>query len=356
MPDIDLTVTGLWNVEDVLDLDAMSLGDALHQAIPAFGGKASHFCAFPHIVDEDTGDRLIPYPEGFVVPVYYYWQFMEQNGFFDWVADMLADPDFQNDPAIRDQRLAELRDAMESAPVDLTFSKMLIHKLQTEYPHTPMRFRSSTNAEDLEGFTGAGLYESHTGDLDDPSQPPLDAVRKTWAATWRFRAFEEREYRSIDHSAVGMALLVHRSYPDEEANGVGITANLYDAACVEPAQYVNVQKGGASVVLPDPGLTTDQLLVYYAYPNTPITYLAHSNLVPDGDTVLTRAQLLELSAKLALIDEFFAGTYGPLTPDHFYGMDVEFKFEDDEADAANPQGLVIKQARPYPGWNSNGEE
>ena len=37
-------------------------------------------------------------------------------------------------------------------------------------------------------------------------------------------------------------------------------------------------------------------------------------------------------------------------------MDVEFKFETDEADAANPLGLVIKQARPYPGWNSNGEE
>jgi pyruvate, water dikinase len=356
VPDVDLSVTGLWDVEDVLDLDTYSLGDALDVAIPAFGGKASHFSAFPHIVDTDTGEQLIPYPDAFVVPVYYYWQFMEQNGFFDWVDEMLADTDFQSDPAVRDARLEELRDAMEVAPVDLTFSKMLVDKLEAEFPHTPMRFRSSTNAEDLDGFTGAGLYESHTGDLDDPENAPLDAVRKVWAATWRFRAFEEREYRSISHENVGMALLVHRSFPDEEANGVAITANLFDESCLEPAQYINAQKNGISVVLPDPGVTSDQLLIYYAYPGQPITYLAHSSLVADGETVLSRAQVLALSEKLSIIDDYFSGAYGPLTIDHFYGMDVEFKFETDEATDANPLGLVIKQARPYPGWNSTGGE
>jgi hypothetical protein len=356
VPGLDLGVTGLWDVEDVLDLESQDLGAALDAAIPAFGGKASHFCAFPHIVDGDTGEPLIPYPDGFVVPVSYYWQFMEQNGFFDWIDDMLADPEFRGDPAVRDARLAELRGAMEAAPVDLTFSKALVDELEAEFPHTPMRFRSSTNAEDLDGFTGAGLYESHTGDLDDPEHPPLDAVRKVWAATWRFRAFEEREYRSIDHRAVGMALLVHRSFPDEEANGVAITSNIYDTTGLEPAQYVNVQKGDASVVLPDPGLTTDQLLVYYANPGQPITYLAHSNLVLDGETVLTRGQILDLSAKLGIIHDFFAEAYGPMTADHFYGMDVEFKFETDLVGDDDVTGLVIKQARPYPGWGANGGE
>jgi pyruvate, water dikinase len=353
VPNLDLSVTGLWNVEDVLDLETHSLGDALDIAIPAFGGKASHFCAFPHIVDEDTGGKLIPYPDAFVIPVSYYWRFMEQNGFFDWVADMLADTEFQNDPAVRDARLAELRDAIKTAPVDLTFSKMLVDKLENEFPDTPMRFRSSTNAEDLDGFTGAGLYESKTGDLNDPEHLPLDAVREVWAATWRFRAFEERSYRSIDHTKVGMALLVHRSFPDEEANGVAITSNLYDALGLEPARYINTQKSGISVVLPDPGVTSDQLLVYYANPGTPITYIAHSSLVPDGETVLTRTQILDLSEKLGFIHDFFNDTYGPMTPDHFYGMDVEFKFENDLIDASNSTGLVIKQARPYPGWSSN---
>ncbi|MCK9460348.1 MAG: PEP/pyruvate-binding domain-containing protein [Proteobacteria bacterium] len=355
VPDLDLSVTGLWDVEDVLKIGPKeTLGMALDKAIPAFGGKASHYSAFPHIVDEDSGEPLIPYPDAFAVPVRYYWEFMERNGFLDWVDDMLADEEFQGDPAIRDQRLAELREAMKSAPVDLGFAKMLIHKLKTEYPGIPCRFRSSTNAEDLDGFTGAGLYESKTGDLDDPDDNVFDAVRTVWAATWRFRAFEEREYRSIDHRKVGMALLVHRSFPDEEANGVAITANIFDSAGLEPGHYINVQKGGFSVVLPDPGLTTDQLLVYYAVPGKPIVYLGHSNLVPDDENVLAREQVLALSEKLSIIHTFFAEEYGPKEAGDFYGMDTEFKFEDEWIEPDNPYGLVIKQARPYPGWNSGG--
>jgi pyruvate,water dikinase len=355
VPNLDLTVTGLWDVEEIMNLEEDTLGEALDEAIPAFGGKASHFAAFPHIVDGD-GNRQIPFPKAFAVPVHYYWDFMEQNGLFDYVDDMLADEEFQNDPAVRDQRLAELRDAIQSAPVDLAFAKMLIDKMEAEYPDTPCRFRSSTNAEDLDGFTGAGLYESHTGTAGDPEYPIMDAVRGTWAATWRFKAFEERAYRSIDHTQVGMALLVHRSFPDEEANGVAITANIFDTQGLEPGHYVNAQKGGISVVLPDPNVTSDQLLIYYANPGLPIVYLAHSNLVPDDETVLTRDQILELSGKLGIIHNFFAGEYGPEEPGDFYGMDVEFKFEDELIDADNSLGLVIKQARPYPGWNSNGGE
>jgi hypothetical protein len=353
VPNLDLSVTGLWDAEDIMDLDNDTLGEALDKAIPAFGGKASHFAAFPHIVDDD-GNELIPYPDAFVIPVHYYWDFMEQNGFHAWVTDMLADEEFQNDPAVRDQRLAELREAIRSAPVDLAFAKALIHKLETEYPGIPCRFRSSTNAEDLDGFTGAGLYESFTGNLDDPDDNVFDAVRGVWAATWRFKAFEEREYRSIDHKKVGMAVLVHESFPDEEANGVAITANIFDTTGLEPGHYVNVQKGGFSVVLPDPGLTTDQLLVYYSVPGQPIVYLGHSSLVPDDETVLAREQILALSEKLSVIHGFFAKEYGPEEAGDFYGMDTEFKFEDDWIDADNPYGLVIKQTRPYPGWNTSG--
>jgi len=367
VPNLDLTVAGLWDVEDILNLSEDTLGQALDKAIPAFGGKASHFAAFPHILDEDDLDsdgdyteQLIPYPKAFAVPVLYYWNFMVENGFQDRVEAVLdkENPEndaFWNDPAVRDQWLADLRDDMKAAPVDLAFSKMLVDKLETEYAHTPCRYRSSTNAEDLDGFTGAGLYESHTGNLDDPDDNVFDAVRGTWSATWRFRAFEEREYRSIDHSKVGMALLVHRSFPDEEANGVAITANIFDMTGMEPGHYINVQKGGFSVVLPDPGMTTDQLLVYYANPGQPIIYMGHSSLVPDGETVLSREQVLELSSKLEIIHAFFLGEYGQEAGD-FYGMDVEFKFEEEVVDADNVLGLVIKQARPYPGWNSGGGE
>jgi len=343
VPDIDLSVTDLRDAEAMLDLDTYDLGDAIDHAIPAFGGKASHFGALVHVGD------AVPTPKAFAIPVYYYRKFMEDNGFDAQVAEMLADPQFLGDPAVRDARLAQLRTDMEAAPLDPAFETMLLDKLNTDYPGIRMRFRSSTNAEDLEGFTGAGLYTSKSGDPNDPLYPVADAIRTVWASVWRFRAFEEREYRGIDHTAVGMALLVHNSFPDEEANGVALTANIFDRLCVEPGFYVNVQLGEASVVQPDPGVTTDSFVYHYSYPGQPIVWLSHSNLTGGGDSVLTRAQTYQLGQALDAIHQYFYATYGAgsATCDAFYAMDVEFKF--DGAPGEEP-ALWIKQARPHPGW------
>jgi hypothetical protein len=341
VPKANLDVTDLRDIEEVLDIENLGLSEALDLAIPAFGGKASHYAAFPHMTA-----KAIPYPKAFVVPIYYYNQFIKQNGFDKQITAMLADTTFQSDPATRENRLKKLRQDIEKAPIDPDFMAQLQEKLSTDYPGIRMRFRSSTNCEDLDGFTGAGLYTSKTGDPNDPSRPVGDAIRKVWASVWRFRAFEEREYRSIAHETVGMALLVHRSFPNEDSNGVAITANIFDTMGLEPGYYINVQIGETSVVLPPAGVTSDQFIFYYDMPNQPTVFLAHSSLVSQGTTVLTRAETLELAESLSVIHKYFEPLYGPNTPDHFYGMDVEFKFNSD--DGATGQ-LVIKQARPYPG-------
>ncbi len=339
VPDLDVSVTDLRDIEEMLDLDSDTLGHALGKAIPAFGGKASHYGAFPHM-------EGIPHPRAFAIPVYYYRQFMEQNGFDVEIAAMLADADFQGDPAIREARLDALRAAMMLAPVDADFEALVLAKLASDYPGTRVRFRSSTNCEDLDGFTGAGLYTSRSGDPGDPLYPVLDAIRKVWSSVWYFRAFEERSYRSIEHSAVGMALLVHRSFPDEEANGVAITANLFDSQGMEPGFYINVQFGEASVVLPDPSVTSDQFIYHFDMPGQPIVWLAHSSLIGADETVLTRAQTYELGIGLKTIHNFFLDLYGG-SPEDFYAMDVEFKFD---GEPGEEPALFIKQARPYPGW------
>ena len=219
-----------------------------------------------------------------------------------------------------------------------------------------MRFRSSTNCEDLGGFTGAGLYDSQSGDPNDPSRPVADAVRAVWASVWGFRAFEEREYRSISHGEVGMAVLVHRSFPDEAANGVAITANIFDPMGIEPGYYINAQAGDVSVVLPPEGVTSDQFIYHFDMPRQPIVFIAHSSLVPEGETVMSRAQTAELAEALEGIHGFFNGVYGPNTPEHFFGMDVEFKFNTDDPDPDAVPELVIKQARPYPGRSATGTD
>ena len=67
---------------------ALTLGEALSKAIPAFGGKASHYGGIATI------GAAVPTPKAFVIPVYYYWQFMQQNGLDAHVKQMLADPSF----------------------------------------------------------------------------------------------------------------------------------------------------------------------------------------------------------------------------------------------------------------------
>jgi len=336
---MDLSVTEITDAELILDLENMDLADALSANVPAFGGKGTHFGGLTLI-------EGLPVPEGFVVPVYWYDRFMKTHGLWDVVDEMLADPDFQGSVQVRDTMLAELRALIQQAELESEFMDALTAELEEDHPGQRMRFRSSTNAEDVAGFNGAGLYTSQSGELGNTADPVEDAVRAVWASVWNFRAYEEREYFGIEHTDIGMALLCHHSFPDEEANGVAITANVYDTSGLEPAFYINVQEGEESVVAPEPDVTTDQFLYYFELPGQPIVFIQHSSLVPEGETVLTTAETYELGVGLQAIHDFFLPVYG--ASGGFYGMDVEFKFDD--LDSGETPTLWVKQARPYPGF------
>jgi hypothetical protein len=343
LPALDLSVTALEDIEDVTPEPASgeSLRDNIKTAVTAFGGKAAHYSVLSRTDD-------VPMPKAFAIPVFYYDQFMRDHGFYDEIDALIADPEFSSDPSVRSQRLADLRAEMMVADLDADFQAALKLKLEIDYPGLKMRFRTSTNSEDLDGFPCAGCYESHTGDPSDwPSV--LDAIRETYASAWLFRTFEERSYYGVAHDSVGMALLVHHNFSDEEANGVAVTNNPYDPTGLNPAFYVNVQQGGdVEVVAPPPGVSSDQFLYFFAQPNQPVSYIAHSSLVAQGKTVLSATQIHQLGVALDAIHERFSPAYGPASGnDGWYGMDVEFKF-DDEADPSKPATLYIKQARPYP--------
>jgi hypothetical protein len=236
---------------------------------------------------------------------------------------------------------------MMDAPVSEDLQELLRAKLE-EYPEERIRFRTSTNSEDLEGFPCAGCYESHTGVKTD-WEDVLDAVRETGASIWLFRTFEERSYYKVDHREVTMALLVHHSFPDEEANGVALTANPFDPTGNEDGFYINVQFGGDfEVVHPPPGVTSDELIYAHNTMGQPETYLAQSNVLPPGQAhVLNLTQLNELGDALTIIHRIFSPAYGPGAGNAgWYAMDVEFKFDGDTPATAR---LQVKQARPHPG-------
>jgi hypothetical protein len=344
LPALDLSVTGLVDIENVTPEPGpgQTLREVIRTAVRAFGGKAAHYS----IMTRTPGVNI---RDAFVVPVYYYDLFMRSNGLWDRLDGLLAEERFRNDPAYREQRLGEFRATMLRGTVDSGLQELLRAKIAAEFPAGRIRFRTSTNSEDLDGFPCAGCYESHTGDPRSWTSV-LDAIRETWASTWLLRTFEERTYYGIAHRGVGMALLCHYNFPDEEANGVAVTANPFDASGLDPAFYVNVQAGGdVEVVAPPPGVTSDQFLYFYSQPNQPVAYLARSSLVPRGQSVLSPAQLRELGVALEAIHQRFSAAYGPASGNRgWYAMDVEFKFDDDGVAGRTPR-LFVKQARPYPG-------
>jgi hypothetical protein len=330
-PEPDTSVTGF------PDVDELTVAD-----LPAVGGKAAQFGELRLVAaaDED-GDVVVRH--GFAIPVSAYAAFLADSGLDAEIEAMLADEAFRSDGTYRRERLAELQDDVRAAPLDPAFLADLEARISSEFGGTRMRFRSSSTAEDLARFAGAGLHDSKSGAVGDLEDPVADAVRDVWASLWNFRAYEEREYAGIDHTRVAMAILVHPTYVDETAQGVAITANLFDPGpSGEDAFYLNVQAGDVSVVQPpESGIVADQLLYYYFYNNQPATYFTHSSLVGEGETVLDRAQLFQLGSALSAIRDHFSAIYD--LPDGFarLPLDVEFERVGDVVE--------VKQARPHPG-------
>lgn len=318
------------------------MNDLSHESIPIVGAKAANFAELTKI---KLDGNSLPVPEAsFAIPFYYYRLHMKQNKLDLSLENMLRDSLFNSDQKYKESLLSKLRDNIENSPLDQELIRLVEQKIRAAGNYSSIRFRSSTNVEDIEGFNGAGLYESHTAKLNDPKKTIEKAIKKVYASLWTFRGFEEREYFKIDHRSAAMGILVHRSFSDEQANGVAITKNIYFPYV--PAYTINVQIKGISVVSPPQGFIADQLLFHVfnsdAYQNPAIEFISHSN-VNDGISVLTEAETAQLARWLTAIKQRFYYSILKNTQLDYYqfAMDVEFKFDGPD------RKLYIKQARPY---------
>jgi len=207
-----------------------------------------------------------------------------------------------------------------------------------------MRFRSSTNAEDADGFSGAGLYSSKTGIVGDKKKSIGKAIKSVWASLWSYQAFAEREYFNIDHSTVYMGILVHRSFPKEHVNGVAITKNIY-----RPGSFgfvVNAQIGNNNVVKPDSGVVCDQFVCYPDNGNNiyssrrAIDIITVSN-INNSQLTMSTGEIQRLANTLNLIKSYFGRNIYPNRDFMNLGLDVEFKLD------GHSRSLYIKQIRLY---------
>ncbi len=274
-------------------------------------------------------------PDGFAIPFYFYDEFMKANGLYDDIKEMLTDPAFQTDFAIQESELKKLRKKIKDADTPQWITDALT-TMHATYPEgQSLRYRSSTNNEDLPGFNGAGLYDSKTQHPDETEEDGIaKSLKQVYASLWNFRAFIERDFHRIDHLAAAMGVLVHPNYSDELANGVAVSFDPVLGR--QGSYYVNTQLGEDLVTNPDAHSVPEEILLdRFGF----FTILGTSNQVPPGQLLMSDTQMTQLRGHLTVIHDHFAGLYNP-APDEPFAMEIEFKITGDDV-------LAIKQARPW---------
>ncbi|QUW04428.1 PEP/pyruvate-binding domain-containing protein [Chloracidobacterium validum] len=318
------------------DLRWRSLTD-LHrqraQDVIRFGAKSAN-------LGEVAQARLpnVTVPRGFSIPFAHYKAFADRHGIEDRVLALLNDDQFHHDPQTRQVELAKLRDFMVAAPFDPALRRAILTKVRREYRGVGLFARSSTNAEDLPDFSGAGLYTTVPNVRDDEAL--ITAIKTVWASIWNFEAFEAREAARIDHLAVYPAVLIQEGINADSA-GVLVTTNPFDRRDTEGI-YINAKRGlGLRVVegrrVPEQIIYRPQsdsaLVLTRADDEAILTFDIKGGLkeVPgvSDQPVLTAAMIRQLGQTARAIERLFGGVT----------QDIEW---------LTYQGrLYIVQARPF---------
>ena len=206
----DLKVTKLTSIREMRKTDSI-----------AFGGKSANL---GEMINAKKPDITIP--DGFTVPFYWYDKFMQANGFDDKIDALMNDNDFVHNPRIRRQKLEEFRQAIINANFDEQLKAEIINRWKTELKGQAVFVRSSSNAEDLPNFSGAGLYSSVANVKTD--EKIIEAVKKVWSSLWNFEAYEARVRNYVNQREVYMSALIQVGL-NMDSGGVLITKDPFDS-------------------------------------------------------------------------------------------------------------------------------
>ncbi len=335
--------------------NTLALGPA---DIRFFGGKAANFGLLRRVLPNDSPDAIA-------------FSFDLWDAFLDQALPGSPSPSLREairsrlngftyppDIALLRVRLAEIRDLIRnSAQFTTTQRQQILQSLGRFDKLRNVRFRSSTNVEDAERFSGAGLYDSYSGcqqdDLDsnstgpsacDPTEPEergvFRALQRVYASFYNENAVLERLRLGVNEDQVGMATLVHYSTPDatEMANGVStLTVSRTGSSFFVVGKLVS-QLGAVSVSNPD-GSARPEVMEFSVFSSlTNVELRESSSLVPLGMRVLSTNDYPKLVGLLSLAAREYAR---PLTNRGPIELDFEYKKE-------TPGKLSIKQIREVP--------
>lgn len=330
------------NLKYDLNKDSLLVLDKVHRRSHRYIGNKAHNFSELVYVSRNAGFKT---PESaFAIPFYYYQEHIKSSGTDKLINKLLFYQAHQSNPDSIKYILREIRNSIKYYPIDNHLTRNVTRLAKSLGSYTHLRFRSSTNAEDSDGFSGAGLYDSKTGVLDDVDHSIDEAIKKVWASLWSYPAFMEREYFRINQRTVYMGILVHRSFPDEAVNGVAITKNLYRNSYF--GYVVNAQLGNESVVKPTSGVICDQFICYPStlnnmYDENNTIEIITTSSINNGQLVMTNEEIKNLANQLKRIKNHFYNQTLQYDDFNNFAMDVEFKIDGEN------RVLYIKQARKF---------
>ena len=305
------------------------LGEVGFEDWRAFGVKAANLAVLRTLGFPDG-----TVPDGFAIPFYFYDEFMKHNGFHDDIDEMLAASDIQTDFDVQTSVLKKLRKAIEDGATPDWMITAIAAMNEGIAEGVNRRYRSSTNNEDLPGFSGAGLYDSKSQKPSEDEEDLAKSLKEVYASLWNFRAFLERDFHRIDHTAAAMGVLVHPSYQDELVNGVAVSFDPIRGG--DGDYYVNSQVGEDLVTNPEAHSVPEEIVLHE---DGNYAVLGTSNQVPPGQLLMSGTQMNQLRRHLAVIHEEFKKLYKPGAGEPF-AIEIEFKITSGNV-------LAIKQARPW---------
>lgn len=326
-----------------LPIQKLTFDTSIHNIIPSsvksywrpstVGSKASHFEDLFRLGRRFNAPFKTP-ESAFAIPFYFYAKHLQHNAIQQELQLLYHQPDMPD--SMLKKVLKQIRKRIRQQPLN----PQLIAEIQSflskqEEHYISFRFRSSCNAEDLQNFSGAGLYLSETGKINDSLQSIERAIKDVWASVFSYAAYKERQLFHIDEQTVMMGILVHRNFPNEKLNGVAISKNIYRKDY--PGFVVNVQQGDVRVVTPPAGVECEQLVLVDNYifisdeQDIDTKYIRFSSLHP-GASLMTPKQKKQLWEAIDMIRYFYIN--------RFLYIDIEFKFDE-------MGQLYVKQVRPY---------
>lgn len=223
------------SVRAIKPLIGMSTRDSRH-----CGVKAANLGALKSALPP-----LASVPDGFCIPFAQYAAFMAQLHVPERIAALEQRPDFASNATVRRAELAALRQDIVHAKPDPALAAAWHDSWQKQLQGRGVFVRSSSNSEDLPGFSGAGLYTTmpNVTQADALTQ----AVKTAWASVYNFEAYEARRAAGIGQDAVVMAVLVQQAAASD-SSGVMITRDPFDASR-RYVTYISAKRGlGIKVV------------------------------------------------------------------------------------------------------------